>query len=61
MKNQLTALDCEIISEAMENYKKTDLFSSQEIEETFWKIQTLWEKEVEALDKANYQKDLIDA
>jgi hypothetical protein len=50
MKNKLTAKDYEIISEAIENYEKTDLFSDQEVEETFWKIQTLWEKEVEALD-----------
>jgi hypothetical protein len=60
MKNKLTAKDYEIISDAIENYKKTDLFSDQEVEETFWKIQTLWEKEVEALDKANYEKDLTD-
>ena len=61
MNNKLTALDCEIISEAIENYNKTDLFSDQEVEETFWKIQTLWDKEVEALDKANYERNLIDA
>jgi hypothetical protein len=60
MNNKLTALDCEIISEAIENYNKTDLFSDQEVEETFWKIQTLWDKEVKASDKASYEEDLVD-
>jgi hypothetical protein len=59
MNSKLTALDCEIISEAIENYNKTDLFSDQEVEETFWKIQTLWDKEVKASDEASYKKDLI--
>ena len=60
MNNKLTALDCEIISEAIENYNKTNLFSDQEVEETFWKIQTLWDKEVKASDKASYEEDLVD-
>jgi hypothetical protein len=60
MKNKLTAKDYEIISDAIENYNKTELFSDQKVEETFWKIQTLWDKEVEASDKAITRKDLID-
>jgi hypothetical protein len=60
MKNKLTAKDYEIISEAIENYEKTDLFSDQEVEETFWKIQTLWEKEVEASDEVINEEDLIE-
>jgi esterase/lipase len=60
MNSKLTAINYEILSEAIENYKKTDLFSSQEIEETFWKIQTLWDKEVEALDETIIKRELID-
>jgi hypothetical protein len=60
MNSKLTALDCEIISEAIENYNKTDLFSDQEVEETFWKIQTLWGKEVQTLDEAINKQHFID-
>lgn len=41
---QLKAKNFEIICEALENYGKTDLFSKKEVEETFWKVQALWEK-----------------
>jgi hypothetical protein len=59
MNSKLTAVDYEIISEAIENYNKTDLFSDQEVAETFWKIQTLWDKEVQASDEAIDKENLI--
>lgn len=58
MKNKtikLTERNFEIISDALEQYvvgdKYSGIFSEDEVEETFYKVQDLWEKAIQERDE----------
>ena len=58
MKNKtikLTERNYDIISDALEQYvvgdKYSGIFSEDEVEETFYKVQDLWEKAIQERDE----------
>jgi len=58
MKNKLTEKDCDIICDALDYYVTSDnysgIFSDDEVEKTFYKVQDLWQKITQERKKTSW-------